>query len=508
MSDVVGRVGPLVMYACFLFGILHYVTLLGWGVLSRRLLARQRAAIREHAVRRTRQRADLPGVTMILPAYNEEVVIVDSVRSVLAQDYPDLEVIVVSDGSKDSTVAVLVDAFAMERLGAPVVAGPILTKRVRAVWRSRGEPRLVVIDKDPAGAKADGANCGINYASKPWCVVMDADELVDPKAILRCMTQVAYTPHNVVGVGVTLLPTNECTIVDRRVVAAVVARNAWVGLQTIEYLGAFFISRPGMSAVGAMPIVSGGFGLFRRDALLAVGGYHHGLGEDLDLVVRMHRHHLERRLPYRIMQVPEAVVWTEFPSTRQILRRQRIRWHRGLRQVMDEHREVVGRPSYGTMGMFGMFTMYAFEWIAVLVEALGYVLAAVLLVTGTVQLGATLQMYLLSQVIGVVIALSAVHTAGRSLGAYRGAANAARLVGWALVSQLGYRQLTVWWRIRSLVGKNGTWGAMPRTGFGTTPGAAPAPAVAPPPASAAPAAGLADRAADPAGNAGAVNLVG
>lgn len=463
----------LAMYACFAFGLLHYVTLLAWGILSRRLLIRQRAAIREHSVRRTRQRADLPGVTMILPAYNEEVVVVDSVRSVLAQDYPDLEVIVVSDGSKDRTVEVLVDAFAMELIDAPVVEGPIATKHVRSVWRSRIEPRLIVVDKDPSGAKADGSNCGINYSSKPWCAVMDADELVDPSAVLRCMTQVIYTSDNVVSVGVTLLPTNECQITDRRVTRPMVARNPWVGLQTIEYLGAFFISRPGMSAVGAMPIVSGGFGLFRRDALLAVGGYHHCLGEDLDLVVRMHRHHLENRIPYRILQVPEAVVWTEFPSTAEILRRQRIRWHRGLRQVMDEHGEVVGRPSYGALGMFGMMTMYAFEWVAVIVEAVGYVLAVVLLATGRITLGATLQMHLLSQTVGFVISLSAVQTASSTLGAYRGATNALRLVGWAALGQFGYRQLTVFWRIRSFIGKNAVWGAMPRTGFGNTAGARP-----------------------------------
>ncbi len=219
------------------------------------------------------------------------------------------------------------------------------------MWRSRTEPRLLVVDKDPSGAKADGSNCAINFSTKPWVAVMDADELVDPTAVLRCMAQATYTPGNVVAVGVTLLPTNECEIIDRRVVRSMVARNPWVGLQTIEYLGAFCISRPGMSEIGAMPIVSGGFGLFRRDVLLAVGGYEHGsLGEDLDLVVRIHRHHLEREIPYRIIQVPEAVVWTEFPPNRAVLRRQRIRWHRGLRQVMDAHRVVVGRPRYGALG--------------------------------------------------------------------------------------------------------------------------------------------------------------
>lgn len=457
--------------ACALFGMLHYVALLLWGILSHRLLRRQRAATREQALRSARSRTDLPGVSMVLPAFNEEVVIVDSVRAVFAQDYPDLEVIVVSDGSTDRTLGVLVDMFDLEVFEGPHVSGPLLTKPVRAVYRSHTEPRLVVIDKEASGAKADGSNCAVNYSTKPWVAIMDADELVDSRAVLRCMTQVAHThaDENVIAVGVTLLPTNGSTIEDRRVVRSNVSHNPWVGFQTVEYLGAFCVSRPGMSEIGAMPIVSGGFGLFRRDALIRAGGYTHGsLGEDLDMVVRLHRCFREAKERYRVLQVPEAIVWTEFPSSHDVLRRQRIRWHRGLRQVIRAHKGVVGRARYGTFGMLGMLTMYAFEWLAVLVEAFGYVMLAVLLLSGWVVPSSAFAAYVASQALGILIATLAVRTANQYLDVYHGTSNAVRLLGWAILGQFGFRQLTVLWRIRSLFGGSTGWGVMPRVGFANT----------------------------------------
>lgn len=474
MTVVVRALRMLVTWltvACAVFGMLHYVALLLWGILSHRLLRRQRAATREQALRSARSRQDLPGVSMVLPAFNEEVVIVDSVRAVLAQDYADLEVIVVSDGSTDNTVQSLVDLFKMEVFEGPHVNGPLATKPVRAVYRSHAEPRLVVVDKEASGAKADGSNCAVNYSTKPWVAIMDADELVDSRAVLRCMTQVAHThaEDNVIAVGVTLLPTNGSVIEDRQVVRSAVSRNPWVGFQTVEYLGAFCVSRPGMSEIGAMPIVSGGFGLFRRDALVRAGGYTHGsLGEDLDMVVRLHRCYREANERYRVLQVPEAIVWTEFPSSRAVLRRQRVRWHRGLRQVIRAHRSVVGRASYGTFGMLGMVTMYAFEWLAVLVEAFGYSMLAVLLLSGWVVPSSALAAYVASQALGVLIATFAVRTANQYLDVYNGTSNALRLLGWAVLGQFGFRQLTVFWRIRSLFGGSTGWGAMPRIGFANT----------------------------------------
>ncbi len=451
------------------FGMLHYAAILMWGVLSSKFLRTTRASNRVGARHSIDTRTDLPGITMIMPAYNEEVTIVGAVNAALAVDYPDIEVIVINDGSKDNMMQVLIEAYEMDKMLGPVVNGPVHCAQVKAVYRSRLDQRLVLLDKAPAGAKADGSNAGINFATKPWCVVMDADELVDADLLKRCMTQMLYEPGNVVAIGVSLLPTNECIIENMQVTRPMVATNCWVGFQTVEYLGAFAVSRPGMAQIGALPILSGGFGIFRHEALLRVNGYTHpSLGEDLDLVVRMNRSYREAKEPYRIIQVPEAVVWTEFPMHKNVLRRQRIRWHRGLREVLRDHRSTVGKPSYGTFGMLGMFQMFAFEWCAVFIEAFGYIFMVLSLLLGWASWQPTLAGWCATQAIGMLIAMSAVWMGSSYLNVYKGPRNTAMLVFWAFVAQLGYRQMTVYWRIRSLFGKNTGWGAMPRVGFGPT----------------------------------------
>ena len=454
------------MWGCFAFGVLYFGFLFLWRRRSVAMLAAPRASTRPEPRERTASSALLPGVTMVMPGYNEEVTIVGAVAGVLSMDYPDLEVIVVNDGSSDRTVALLVEHYDMGALPGEALHGPIHCEAVRAVYRSRRDHRLVLIDKDPAGAKADGANCAINYATNDWCVVMDADELVAPDAVMRCMTEIAHTAGNVIAAGVTLLPTNECEIVGSRVVTANVARNPWVGMQTVEYFGAFLLSRPGMSTLGALPIVSGGFGLFRRDALVRVGGYRHpSLGEDLDMAVRLHRAYREAGEDYRIIQVPDAICWTEFPFNRTVLRRQRIRWHRGLRQVLRDHRRVILNPHYGRFGMLGMANMFVFEWVAALVEAAGYAICVLLAATGNLNAPAALAFLACSQVVGLYLSVTAVRSATRFLDVYQGWRNAVRLLGWAVCMQFGYRQLTLLWRVRSLLSKNTTWGAMPRAGF-------------------------------------------
>jgi cellulose synthase/poly-beta-1,6-N-acetylglucosamine synthase-like glycosyltransferase len=458
----------LLTFAIFLFAALHYVSMFVWTYLSQQFLHAPRAGRRRLALDSVRADIGLPGLTIIMPAFNEEVVIVDCVRSALGLDYPDLHVTVVSDGSTDTTVASLVYAFDMVSAGAPNLAGGLPHKPVREVWRSQTDPRLMVIDKSPAGAKGDGANCGISFATTPWVVVMDADELVNPDALIRVMTEVALTP-NVVAAGVSLLPTNECNIVDSEIVEARVPRNPIVGFQLVEYLAAFFTARPGLAGANALHIVSGGFGIFRRDAVMAINGFAHPhLGEDMDLVMRLHRYHLERKIPYKIIHVPEAIAWTEFPARRKVLKRQRVRWHRGLRSVISDHRDMALKPRYGGLGMISLPMTMLFEWYAVFFEAAGWVIFVLMAVTGVGNLTSALLLTGLAFAIGICNSMLAIDTGCRVLGVYRRPADRLRLLGFVVLSQVGYRQMTLWWRVRSLWGKNTAWGAQQRIKLGAT----------------------------------------
>lgn len=461
MGTILNRIFDSVL----LYSIAYFSSMLFFGYLSIRHMSRSRAGNRDGPNARA-LRPDAPGISLIMPAFNEEVVIVETVRSALANKYPNLEVVVVSDGSKDRTVQVLVEAFdlaALERLPVP---GPIETKEVNAVYCSRSGPSIIVVDKGPSGAKADGSNCGLNFANMPWIGVMDADELIDPDALVHAMTEIMHTPGNVVACGVTLLPSNGVTVEDGRVLISPVTKNYWVGCQLIEYLNSYLMAKPGMNVLSAMPNISGGFGLFRRDVILAVEGYRHGhLGEDMDMVTRIHTMFLESKVPYRMVHAPQAVVWTELPFNRKILTRQRVRWHRGLRQVMAGSRGYIGRPSYGNFGMIALPFQFLFEWVAVPIEAVGWMVLVILLCTTGINLQSTLSLFAASQMLSTMVNFTAAYMAVHYLPFYHKRSDALRLLLWALASQYGFRQLTLMWRVRSLFPGGTGWGVMPRAGY-------------------------------------------
>ncbi len=463
------RQGAVVFSAiCFGFTVVQYVVLLSYAALSRRMMRQNRAGKRPVAIAKASTDTAAPGVSIVMPAYNEENVIIDTTVSALAQQYERLEVVVVNDGSKDRTLDVLIEHFSMEVFEHEPATGPIDTKPVRAVYRSKTEPRIVLVDKMPSGAKADGSNAGINVAKYPWIVVMDADEFMERDTIARCMVEVLGSPETVVGVGGTLLPSNDLVISGPDIVERHAPTNYWVGCQTIEYLTAFLIARPAMASIGALPIVSGGFGLYRRDLLIEVGGYRAGhLGEDMDMCLRVQRWLADDGRTHRVAQVPESVCWTEYPPTKEVLRRQRIRWHRGLKMILDDYQSMFARRRYGRVGTIGVGSLIFFEWVGPILEALGWVMIALLLWLGWISPVAALSVVLATQMFGVALSMLSVALMTRHVRSFGSRRDAVRLLGWAVATNWGYRQITVVWRIRSLFPGATGWGEMPRLGFKT-----------------------------------------
>ncbi len=461
---------------CLGFTIAQYATMVALAWLSGRLFRKHRAARRPVAVAKASYDRRMPGVSIIMPAYNEAAIIVHSVTSALEQHYPDVEVIVVNDGSKDATMQVLIDHFGLEVFHESPPAGQIPTERVRAVYRSRADRRIIVVDKEPSGSKADGSNAGLNMATKPWCVVMDADEFMERDAIARCMVEVAADPENVVAVGGTLLPANDILIDGPNIVERHTPQNYWVRCQLIEYLTAFLIARPGLADLNALPIVSGGYGMFRTSSVREIAGYRHGhLGEDMDLMVRLHRHAADHGGPGRVAQVPESLCWTEFPSSYAVLRRQRIRWHRGLKTIMDDHRDMIGRRRYGSVGSIGIGSLYVFEWIGPLLEATGWLVITIMLALGWINPTTVVGTLLVTQLAGCALTVLAVVMSSRHLSAFTRTKDVWRLLWSTLLFNWGYRQLSLWWRIRSLLPGAAGWGEMTRAGIKTaTPAPSPA----------------------------------
>jgi cellulose synthase/poly-beta-1,6-N-acetylglucosamine synthase-like glycosyltransferase len=407
-----------------------------------------------------------PPVSVIVPAYNEEAGIVESVRSIAMISYPRVEVVVVNDGSKDGTLQKLIATFKLEPIPLPFRAN-LRTSLVRQVYHTRRPISITVVDK-VNGGRADAINAGINVARYPYVMITDADVLIDGTALVKAMRHVAEDRHRTVAVGGNVRPLNGCVVKYGHIVEAKVPRTWIERWQVLEYVRSFISARPAWSVMNALPLISGAFGIFLRQAVVEVGGLTSGhMGEDMDLTMRIHRHYRKLGRPYRMVYAPSAVVWTEVPSTRAVLRRQRIRWHRGLMTAIRDFRSSFFNPRHGSIGMIGWPAMVLFEYLAPIIEATGYVIVPLGLILGGIDPIPALLLLLVALLAGALTSLAALMLDER-YGYFNEPLEALKLLTMVFVENLGLRQQTVWWRIRAMIGGKSTqaWGDMQRRGVG------------------------------------------
>jgi cellulose synthase/poly-beta-1,6-N-acetylglucosamine synthase-like glycosyltransferase len=413
----------------------------------------------------------LPPLSLLVPAYNEEVTVASSLLSFLTLEYPHLEVVVVNDGSTDATMQMLMREFDLYEI-PPAFRVVIPTQEVRAYYRSRKHARLLVVDK-LNGGKADALNAGMNAARFPFVVAVDADTLIEPDALMR-LARPFLLGTNVAAVGGTIRVANECVVEFGRVTQARVASQWLVGCQVVEYLRAFLFGRLGWNSIGGNLIISGAFGLFRKEYLLAIGGYHTGnVTEDMDLVVRLHRYLYENNIKATMPFIPDPVAWTEVPRTVRVLGRQRERWHRGLIGTLWTHKRMFFNPRYGPVGMLAMPFYVLGEMIAPVVEIVGWVMLILGLMIGAVD-GRFAALFLIVAIsYGTLLSIWAIVLEELSFKRYRRRRDLMKLVWFALIEGIGYRQMTVLFRLHAFwkyARGVETWGRMTRTGFGTAKG--------------------------------------
>ncbi|HKW38630.1 MAG TPA: glycosyltransferase [Burkholderiales bacterium] len=413
-----------------------------------------------------------PPVSVIVPAYNEEKTIVTSVRSMLQLRYADYEVIVVNDGSRDGTLAELTAAFGLRPFPQAYNAR-LRTQPVRGVYHSPSHPMLCVIDKENGGGKADANNCGINAARFPLFCCVDADSVLERDSLLRAVQPFIEDPRTV-ACGGTVRLANGCSVKDGHLLKAGLPGSWLARFQILEYLRGFLFGRMGWSQVNGLLIISGAFGLMHTDTVVEAGGYDPGaVGEDMELVVRMHRVLNRKRRRHRIVYVPEPVCWTEAPEDLATLRSQRTRWQRGLCESLWLNRGMLWAWPPSVAGWIAFPYFVLFEWATPFFETVGYLtLAYVLLMQGVPAKPAVL-LLLIAVAFGVLLSCVALLLEEMSFHVYQRKADMLKLFAVALLENIGYRQLNLVWRLAGtwqwLRGKQKAWGAMPRRGIGRAP---------------------------------------
>ena len=407
-------------------------------------------------------------ISVLAPAYNESATIVESVNSLLKLNYPTMEIIVVNDGSKDATLETLIDMFHLRKI--PRVYIPrIGTKPVRGVYVSDDPSfaNLIVVDKENGG-KADALNTGINISRYPLFCGIDADSVLEDDALLKA-AKPYLEDETVVAVGGMVRVVNGCEVERGRVKKVHLPREDTAVFQVTEYLRAFLTGRMGWSAMNGLLIVSGAFGLFRRDVVIKCGGYRQDtVGEDMELVVRMHHYLRENNIPYRIVFVPDPVCWTEVPEAVSVLAGQRNRWHRGLLDTMLIHRSMWFNRRYGVIGTLAGPYYILFELFGPVIEGTGYLVVLLTFILGIAHVEILILFFIVAGFHGVFFSVGAVLLEEISFHRYPRPSDLLYLIGYAVVENFGYRQMTVYWRIKALwdyVRGVRSWGTMERKGF-------------------------------------------
>ncbi|MCH5234232.1 MAG: glycosyltransferase family 2 protein [Muribaculaceae bacterium] len=316
-----------------------------------------------------------PSVSIIAPAYNEEKTILDNVYSLLGIYYPNYDIIIVNDGSKDKTLDLLIEEFKLVKV--PFInQKKVTSKPIKAVYKSTDEQfsQLTVVDKEPGGHKSDSVNAGLNVCYSKYFVNTDVDCIIEPMALYRMMWPIINSHDTMIGVGATMLMLNGCIIEDGRVVEAKVSNNPLPAFQQLEYMRSFLVGKMGWSSINTLPNISGGFGLFDTDVVIKSGGYDPvSFAEDVDMLLRMVTYMENSGRKFRIAQIPQVCCWTEGPFTPRLLFRQRIRWARGLCEIVSNHRKLFFNYKYKKMGAMTLPYIFTYEFMAPIIEATGFI---------------------------------------------------------------------------------------------------------------------------------------
>ena len=408
-----------------------------------------------------------PPVSVVVPAYNEEATITDSVRSFLTLHYPLHEVIVVNDGSRDGTLEVLMQEFGLYESDQPVRM-QLETAPLRGIYTSPTE-RLIVVDKENGG-KADALNAGICAASYPLVCCMDADIILEEDALLR-IARPMIESGSVAAVGGIIRVANGCEVEKGRLLKVKTPRKPLPTFQIVEYLRAFIAVRTAWSKLNCLLIISGAFGMFRRRDLIMAGGYSGDtVGEDMELTTRIHHVLRGNDRKYRISFVPDPIAWTEVPDTLRVLRRQRDRWHRGLIDTLVRHRRMLFNPRYGTVGLIAMPYFFVFEFLGPVIELVGYIAFVAGVALGIINGPFALAFFLAAVGLGVLLSTAAVFLEELRLEGYPRWWDLIKLALYGILENFGYRQMNTLWRAMAIVSflrNNTDWGAMERRGFST-----------------------------------------
>ncbi|HWO97434.1 MAG TPA: glycosyltransferase [Bacillus sp. (in: firmicutes)] len=405
-------------------------------------------------------------ISIIVPAFNEEAGILDTIHSLLSLRFPQTEIIIVNDGSTDNTQQKLLQEFSLKEV-EKVVRQELPTKMIRRVFQSDIYHGVWLIEKENGG-KADALNAGINFARYPYFCSIDGDSILNEKSLLKVMNPIISSDGNVIAAGGNVRIANGSLVQSGMVMKTVLANNFLIVMQVIEYLRAFMMGRISFSKYNLVLIISGAFSVFSKSWVVKAGGYAtNSIGEDMELVVRLHRYIKENKLEKRIEFVPDPVCWTEAPESLATLRKQRRRWHQGLIESLWRHKKMTLNPKYGAVGMVSFPYFWFVECLGPIIELGGYLYIIAAFFLGNIYYEFAGLLALLFILYGGVLSIASVLLDAWSKDVYPKTSDLCRLIFMSLTEVFWYKPLTLLWRMEGVIFfliRRKEWGEMQRIG--------------------------------------------
>jgi len=399
-------------------------------------------------VRTYSQSTNVPPFSILVPAYNEEKTIIESIKSLLDLNYSVYEIIIINDGSTDATLEIVKNVFKLKPVNYPL-RPKLSTEEVLEVYSNPDFPLLLVDKKN--GGKADALNAGINISQYPYFVSIDADSLLDPDALTRlalAFLEYKYT----IAVGGVVRVVNGSIVKDGKIVEPSVPAKSIERFQAVEYLRAFLIGRTGWGYFNLLLIVSGAFGAFQKGTVIEVGGYTTDtVGEDMELVLKLHKHMREKKYEYKISFLPDPVCWTQAPTTVRELVNQRSRWQVGLIDSLNRNREMAFNRKYGYLGMVSMPYYILCEMMGPIVEIVGIISIPLAYYFGILSFEFLMVYILLSVVFGVIISMGSLMLEEYTLNKYPKLSDIIVLGIYSVLENFSYRPFTMLIRLNAIL---------------------------------------------------------
>lgn len=412
-----------------------------------------------------------PSISLIAPAYNEGLTIVENIRSLISLHYSDFEVVIINDGSKDDTLQKVVTAYKMVPIEL-TINEELATKKIRNIYKSTlpAFKNLILVDKENGG-KADALNAGINIASSMYVACIDADCILEQDSLLKLVKPFLDSKKRVIATGGVIRIVNSCTI-KNGIITKVRVPQSWVArMQVLEYLRAFLLGRMAWGAIDGVLLISGAFGMFDKEILKKAGGYKTTtVGEDMELVVRMSCYMIENNLPYKVKFIPDPLCWTEVPEDLKILGRQRNRWTRGTVETLWYHKKMFFNPKYGVIGVLSYPYWFFFEFLAPIIEFLGLVWMLIAAILGIVNWSYFIILAFFVYSFVVMVNMLAILAEEITYYQYKDLGDIIKLVLSALVEPFFYHPFLMYSAMCGhvdLVKGKKTWGEMTRKGLET-----------------------------------------